>query len=164
MATRKKLIMLALFIFSMVALAACGDTPQGTPGVNTPAGSAQFDAPGLDPVGEVIKTDKGQYTNISADELKAMLEKKDFFLVDVHIPNEGKLPDLDARIPYNEIAQHLDQLPQDKGAKIVLTCRSDHMSTIASTELADLGYTNVFNLEGGFNAWKAKGYPFTPEP
>ena len=93
-----------------------------------------------------------------------MMDDKDFFLVDVHVPNEGRMPELDARIPYHQIAQHLDQLPQDKSAKIVLTCMSDIMSTIASETLADLGYTNVFNLVGGYNAWRAKGYPFIPEP
>ncbi len=150
---RKLMIGILLFVVSM-SVAGCGDTQGGTDGSS--AGGAA--------IGTVVKTEKGQYTNISPEELGAMMDNKDFFLVDVHVPNEGKLPDLDARIPYDQIAAELDQLPQDKGAKIVLTCRSDHMSTIASKTLADLGYTKVYNMVGGFNAWKAKGYPFTPEP
>lgn len=155
---RKLTIVIILFLVSM-SLAACGDTPGST------GGTANGGAPaGNTAVGTVVTTEKGQYINISPEELKAMLDKKDFFLVDVHVPNEGKMPELDARIPYDKIAQQLGELPQDKGAKIVLTCRSDGMSTIASKTLADLGYTNVYNMIGGFNAWKAKGYPFTPEP
>lgn len=115
-------------------------------------------------VGKTVVTDKGQYRDISPDELKAMMDKKDFFLVDVHVPNEGKMPQLDARIPYDKITEQLDKLPADKKAKIVLTCRSGRMSTEASRGLADLGYTGVYNLVGGFNAWKEKGYAFTPEP
>ena len=114
-------------------------------------------------VGTPVTTAHGQYTDISTAQFAAMLEHKDFFLVDVHVPHEGRLPDLDARIPYDQIAQHLDQLPADKSAKIVLTCHSGNMSTIASHTLADLGYTNVYNLVGGFMAWQAAGYPLAPE-
>jgi rhodanese-related sulfurtransferase len=84
--------------------------------------------------------------------------------VDVHVPHEGKLPSLDARIPFDQITQQLNQLPQDKSAKIVLTCRSGRMSTDASQALVAAGYTNVYNLAGGFNAWREAGYPLTPEP
>lgn len=115
--------------------------------------------------GELPKTEaNNQYKDVTADELKAMMEEKDFFLVDVHVPNEGRLPRLDARIPYNEIADNLDQLPSDKAANIVLTCKSGNMSAAASRTLADLGYSNVYNLKGGFVDWKDKGYEFTPEP
>jgi rhodanese-related sulfurtransferase len=92
-----------------------------------------------------------------------MFDHKDFFEVDVHVPHEGRMPQLDARIAYDQIADHLDQLPAAKGAKIVLICYSGSMSTIASHTLADLGYTNVYNLVGGFTAWRAAGYPFLPE-
>jgi rhodanese-related sulfurtransferase len=34
------------------------------------------------------------------------------------------------------------------------------MSTSAAKELADLGYTKVFEVDGGFNDWKAAGYEF----
>lgn len=132
-----------------LSLAACGTNT----GTTAPA------------AGEVIKTEAdNQYRDVTAGELKAMMEEKDFFLVDVHVPNEGKLPRLDARIPYDEIADNLDKLPSDKAARIVLTCKSGSMSAAASKTLADLGYSNVYNLKGGFVAWRDKGYEFTPEP
>jgi rhodanese-related sulfurtransferase len=67
------------------------------------------------------------------------------------------LPQTDLFIPYDQITDHLDQLP-DKDAPIVLYCRSGSMSTSAAKELAELGYTNVFEVDGGFSDWQAAGY------
>jgi rhodanese-related sulfurtransferase len=89
-----------------------------------------------------------------------MLEDKDFFLVNVHVPYEGEVPDTDAFIPFDRVADMLDEFPNDIEVKIVLYCRSGSMSAIAARELVRLGYTNVYNLDGGFRAWSSAGYDF----
>jgi rhodanese-related sulfurtransferase len=97
------------------------------------------------------------FVDITVDQLSGLLADKNFTMVNVHIPYEGELPQTDLFIPYNEITDHLDQLPA-KDAPIVLYCRSGSMSTEAGAVLADLGYTNVYELDGGFNAWAAAGH------
>lgn len=98
------------------------------------------------------------FKTITSPELSKMLEKKDFFFVNVHIPYEGELAKTDAFIPYNEIEKNLDKLSQDKDAKIVLYCRSGRMSEEAAKTLTQLGYTNVYNHMGGMIDWEARGY------
>jgi rhodanese-related sulfurtransferase len=96
-------------------------------------------------------------TKVSPAELADMLAgPRDFTLVNVHTPYEGNLPSTDLSIAYDTIDQHLDELPS-KDAKIVLYCRSGRMSNIASQRLAELGYTHVYDLVGGMQAWEASG-------
>ena len=112
---------------------------------------------------EFKKSQKAGVTEISAAQLHQMMEDKDFTLVNVHIPYAGEIPKTDLLIPYNKILEHLDELPA-KDKKIILYCRSDRMSTIASEKLADEGYSNIFNLKGGMKAWKAAGYESIDNP
>ena len=115
---------------------------------------------------EAGEMDDGGYMNISVETLKTMLDERpdSFLLVNTHIPFEGDIPNTDLTIPYNEVLDNLDQLPEDKDAEIVLYCRSDNMSHAASADLVAAGYTNVKNVLGGFNAWEAAGYNLEREP
>ena len=97
------------------------------------------------------------FQTISVAQLLEMLQHKDFPLVNVHIPYEGEIAQTDAFIPFDEISDHLGELPADKAAPIVLYCRSGRMSEIAASELVDLGYTNVSHLAGGMVKWEKAG-------
>jgi phage shock protein E len=108
--------------------------------------------------GETVSAAGGSYKNVTPKELNSMMKNKDFVLVNVHIPFAGNLPNTDLSIPYDQIDQNLSQLPADKAAKIVLYCRSGHMSQIAAEDLVSKGYTNVWNLKGGMIDWEKDGF------
>ena len=107
---------------------------------------------------QAASPDKG-FSDISVAELSTMLESKDFLFVNTHIPYEGEIAGTDAFIPYDELEQYADQLPADKGSKIVLYCRSGRMSEIAAIALVQQGYTQVYEVDGGMIAWEEAGLP-----
>jgi rhodanese-related sulfurtransferase len=109
--------------------------------------------------GTQVAVDGGSYMNITPATLNALLSKKDFFLVNVHIPYQGEIALTDAFIPFDQTKASLDKYPPDKSVKIVVYCRSGSMSDIAARELVRQGYTNVFNLDGGMNEWEKQGLP-----
>jgi rhodanese-related sulfurtransferase len=111
-------------------------------------------------VGERVAVEGGAYWSISVAELQGMLgaERKPL-LVNTHVPYQGDISGTDVSIEFTEIADHLDQLPADKNAPVVLYCRTGPMSNRAATTLAGLGYTRVYSLVGGFNAWATAGLP-----
>ena len=115
-------------------------------------------------VGTRVPVPGGAYTNVTAPELKRMLDAKDFFFVNVHIPYQGEIAWTDAFIPFDKVEQQLHLLPAKKSAKIVVYCMSDRMSTIAAETLVRLGYTNLWNLQGGMAAWGKQGYSLIQRP
>lgn len=97
--------------------------------------------------------------NLSPAELGAKLKSKDFLLVNVHVPYEGRIPGTDLEIPYDQVERQASRLPQDKNAPIVLYCMSGRMSEIAGQSLIRMGYRNVSHLAGGMLAWNRAGLP-----
>jgi rhodanese-related sulfurtransferase len=136
----------AAFLAILISTTACGPGQDERPGGGT-------DAP------QVGSTEAASFEYVTVAQLRGMMSEEDPFLVNVHIPFEGDIPDTDASIRFDEIADHLDELPPDRNANIVLYCRSGRMSEEAATTLASLGFSNVSHLEGGFVAWEAAGYP-----
>lgn len=113
---------------------------------------------------EAAKSKGKSYVKLAPVELKALLERKDFLFVNVHIPYEGEIERTDASIPFDKVDQQVHLFPAKKDAKIVLYCMSGRMSDIAARTLLGLGYTNVSHLEGGMVAWRNAGYPLRDAP
>jgi len=83
-----------------------------------------------------------------------MLQNKDFLLINVHIPFAGNIPGTDYFIHFDKIADNKHLLPKNKYAKIVVYCRSGYMRALATKDIINLGYAQVYDLQGGMNAWR----------
>jgi rhodanese-related sulfurtransferase len=141
----RRLLLPGALVSLALLLAACG------------ASSAEPSAAGSSPAIEDLARNGDGYVDISVDQLATLMQNQDLTLVNVHIPYQGEIPQTDLFIPFDEIQNHLDELPA-KDAPIVLYCHSGNMSTTAAKVLAKAGYTNVLELDGGFSAWQAQGH------
>jgi rhodanese-related sulfurtransferase len=86
---------------------------------------------------EVCETDKGSIVNATLIP-RGVLEMK----IDCHESIQARFPNIDA----------LAEQP------IYLLCRSGARSVLATLSLEQMGFKNVYSIEGGFLAWQAAGY------
>ena len=97
---------------------------------------------------------------ITATELNQVMQKEDIVLIDVHTPEQQHIKGTDLVIPYNEIEKYQVKLPKDKNTAIYLYCQGGPMGEAAAKSLYELGYRNLYNLEGGAKAWRKAGLDF----
>jgi len=110
----------------------------------------------------VLPRNAAGFIDLSVEQLAKSMAGKNFVLVNVHVPHQADLPNTDLSIPFDQITARLDKLP-GKNSPIVLYCRSGSMSTQAAKALAAAGYTKIYEMNGGFNAWKAAGHALLNE-
>jgi membrane protein DedA with SNARE-associated domain/rhodanese-related sulfurtransferase len=102
-------------------------------------------------------------------ELKEMMDvaeeqgNKPPFIVDLrhpldYLPDPRVLPGA-LRIGPNEIRQHSEIIPRDRDVVLYCTCPSEETSAKLALQLHKLGIYRVRPLRGGFDGWKAAGYP-----
>lgn len=98
---------------------------------------------------------KASYQTISAETAKKRLDiEKGIVLLDVRTVaeyTEKRIPG-SVQIPVDDIKIQAIETLKEKDAAIFVYCRTGSRSTIAAKILADMGYTNVYNL-GGINNW-----------
>lgn len=96
-----------------------------------------------------------------ADEVKQMLDGgEDFLVLDVREPEEyesGHLPGATS-IPRGLLEYKAASELPDKDRRIVTHCALGGRGALAASTLAEMGYTNVSNMEGGINAWREQGH------
>jgi len=83
-------------------------------------------------------------------------------LLDVREPDEvaqGVVPG-SVQIVRGNLEGQVENRLSDKSAKVVVMCAGGVRSAFAAKTLAELGYTDVISMDGGFNRWKDEGRPW----
>ena len=106
-------------------------------------------------------TTDSSYQQITQEEAKEMMDTQDVVILDVREQNEydgGHIPGA-VLLPVGTIdeAAAAEVIP-DKDSTVLVYCRSGNRSKTASSKLAELGYTNIYEF-GGSNTW-----PYETEP
>ena len=99
---------------------------------------------------------------MSVKDLKSRLDAGEAFeFIDVRTPEERATASIPGATLINEVvAQRLEALPKE--TPLVFHCHHGGRSQAAAEHFADLGFTNVFNLAGGIDAWSQEVDPEVP--
>lgn len=126
----------------LLIIAAC--SPSATPTAPSPVANS----PSQPAAAHTLTID--EFADILANQPDA------YTIVNVHIPYEGEIEGTDLKVAYNDINALTAALP-DKDAPIILYCRSGNMSAQATRALVELGYSQIYDVQGGMIAWQSSG-------
>lgn len=100
-------------------------------------------------------------SGISVEEALKIAKEPGAMIIDTRTAQEYADGHIDGAvlIPVTEIQSSWQGLPKDHYAPIIVYCTIGVRSSKARVILKERGYTRVYNLKGGIEAWKAEGQP-----
>ena len=104
---------------------------------------------------------KSSIRQLSAPELKALLADGAIELVDVRTVEERQIAAIEGSRLLDQ-AYHDELLLRDRGTLIVFQCHHGIRSQHAAEYFRGQGFTNLYNLSGGIDAWSALVDPAVP--
>lgn len=106
-------------------------------------------------------TSDGSYEQITQEAAKEMMDTQEVIVLDVREQSEydsGHIPGA-VLLPVGSIDEETAAaVIPEKDSTVLVYCRSGNRSKTASSTLAGLGYTNIYEF-GGINTW-----PYEIEP
>lgn len=110
-----------------------------------------------------LKDIKSQIKETNVLDLKKVVDARNGeAVIDVREQDEyvqGYIPG-SRWIPRGFLESRIEDAVPNRETPIILYCAGGTRSALSARALADLGYSNVKSLEGGFSAWKRAGYAF----
>jgi rhodanese-related sulfurtransferase len=102
-------------------------------------------------------TELTEIPDVTVDDIEARPEGS--VLIDVREPEEfcqGHVPGA-VNVPQSELASRLDELPRNEPLYVI--CEAGYRSCRAAQFLAQRGFENMVNVDGGTSAWRDAGKP-----
>jgi sulfur-carrier protein adenylyltransferase/sulfurtransferase len=112
----------------------------------------------------ILDEARAQIKSVDIDQARKMLEQG-AVIVDVRESDEwrqGHIPQA-IGIPRGFLELRIEEKVPDHKTPVIMQCASGTRSLYASRVMKELGYENVYNLTGGFNAWKDRGLQWTAD-
>jgi molybdopterin/thiamine biosynthesis adenylyltransferase/rhodanese-related sulfurtransferase len=108
---------------------------------------------------ELLAATKAEIRETDPAEAEVAVRERGAVVLDVREPDEhsqGAIPGA-IHIPRGNLESNIENRVPDHDTPIVVQCASGVRSAFAAKTLAELGYTDVASLKGGFNRWKDEG-------
>src|SRR6202521_2889051 len=110
----------------------------------------------------ILDEARASIKQIDIDEARKLIDQPGTVLIDVRESDEwrqGHIPQAVA-IARGFLELRVEEKVPDHKTPVILQCASGTRSLLAARTLRELGYENVYNMTGGFNAWKDRGLPW----
>ncbi len=144
-------VLKTLILSSVVVLSACNSTPEAKEKVTT---TIHQETPEVKKQAPVKKTSGNEVAqNIKLEQFDKIMREIKPILVDVRTPQEFKQGHIDGAININVMDPSFkDEMAKldAKNKPLMLYCRSGNRSGRAMRILKNEGYTNMYNLLGGY--------------
>jgi molybdopterin/thiamine biosynthesis adenylyltransferase/rhodanese-related sulfurtransferase len=110
---------------------------------------------------DLLREARSQIREVSPQEVDA-LAPGSATIVDVRESSEweqGHIPGAH-HVSKSYIEQQIEAAAPDRDAPVILYCAGGVRSLFAAQTMADMGYSDVASMSGGFQAWKGAGFEF----
>jgi rhodanese-related sulfurtransferase len=100
-------------------------------------------------------------TDIGTAEATRLINSSNALVLDLRETAEydgGRLPH-SVHIPLSQLASRSDELQRATSRPVLAYSSNDHRSRMAAKTLARAGFRQIYNLRGGYRAWKDAGLP-----
>jgi rhodanese-related sulfurtransferase len=104
---------------------------------------------------EKFKLRRAGVFQLNAAETEQLIKEEGALVVDVREDKEyrsGRIPH-SRNISLGELDARIDELEHEQHRPIIMSCRSGRRSAHAGIYLCRNGFSNIYNLKGGINAW-----------
>jgi len=104
------------------------------------------------------KDPREPFTRLTAAEAKSKIDEGNVQVIDVRTPGEyagGHVPGA-LNIPHMAVVSRKRELASDK--ELVFICAVGSRSALACEFAASLGFKDLYNVDGGTDAWIKLGY------
>lgn len=99
--------------------------------------------------------------DVSPAEAVLLMNRENAIMLDVREENEfatGHIPEA-KNIPLSKLTERAGELKKYQQKPVVVNCQGGVRSATACGQLKKAGFTNLYNLKGGINAWNEAKLP-----
>jgi len=99
--------------------------------------------------------------SVSVQQAASMFAQQQAVIIDVREDDEWRqqhIPDA-IHIPLSRLSERMPELEQYKNRVVITQCRSGKRSSKAASQLKLAGFGQVYNMDGGLDAWLKAGLP-----
>jgi rhodanese-related sulfurtransferase len=123
---------------------------------------------------QLVAEAKAQIREVTVQQLATALQNHQAIFIDVREPDEFQQGRVDHAVNFPRgmlemkvhqhpaVAAHCDAsvaLTEIAAQPVYLMCRSGARSALAALSLQQMGFSQVFSVAGGYQAWVDAGYP-----